>query len=692
MSVIAARGGSGVTPAASLSGYKAGTAGNYSTSSQAGEEKEPYKPLEKLKKGYLDYIYSKKEEIEEQQDARRFRHGSQWTSEQIKQLNLRRQPIVTSSILARKINGIVGTIARLKQDPKAYPRTPKQEQGADLSTAVLKYVMDSQSFDAIDTFCCECGAVDGIGGLELNLIQGDQGDPEIGLEPVQPDGFFYDPRSYKNDFSDCRYMGVGKWLDVEQAKEMFPDKADEIEASYDSGTELSSNPDREFRWFITDGENRQIRIVDHWYIRNGKWYWAIYTGAFKLMEGESFLKDEKGNGSCKYIMYSAYVDQDGDRYGFVRNLKPLVTEINMRRSKALYTMLSRRILSQKGAFENVELARREAARADGIVEYNPGFEVNFDDQARQAETQAQFQFLGDVKEEVESFGPNIAIAGQGLEQSSGRAINLLQNAGLADLGPFIKAYRSWKIRVYRAIWNAVMRNWKAERWIRVTDDEDLVQFIQVNGLQVDPMTGMPTLVNALGNLDVDIIMDEGPDSVSMQMDAYDTLSVMARAGTNIPPDVLIELAPLPAAVKKRLMDKLNPQILQQRMQTQMAGEQEKVKEISASAELKHAQAQAALMKAHAALQPKPQAAGSPPEHPMKVQADIAKMVADATHKHAQARKTNIEADLLPHELALEGQKLQNEQRRHLDQMVQHAQDQSQQHFQFTHPSKRPKGE
>ena len=37
---------------------------------------------------------------------------------------------------------------------------------------------------------------------------------------------------------------------------------------------------------------------------------------------------------------------------------------------------------------------------------------------------------------------------------SGRAINLLQQGGIAELGPFVLAYRGWKIRLYRAIWNA----------------------------------------------------------------------------------------------------------------------------------------------------------------------------------------------------------------------------------------------
>ena len=57
--------------------------------------------------------------------------ASHWTEEQIKALNKRKQPVVTFNRIARKLNGVVGLIDRLKQDPKAYPRTPKHEEGAE---------------------------------------------------------------------------------------------------------------------------------------------------------------------------------------------------------------------------------------------------------------------------------------------------------------------------------------------------------------------------------------------------------------------------------------------------------------------------------------------------------------------------------------------------------------------------------
>jgi hypothetical protein len=94
----------------------------------------------------------------------------------------------------------------------------------------------------------------------------------------------------------------------------------------------------------------------------------------------------------------------------------------------------------------------------------------------------------------------------------------LQQAGIAELGPYLSAYKNWKLRVYRDIWNIIQRYWTAERWIRVTDDQNVAQFFQINK-QATIEYGRPAIVNAIGSLDVDIIIDEGPDAVNMQGDS-----------------------------------------------------------------------------------------------------------------------------------------------------------------------------
>ncbi|MDH4993038.1 hypothetical protein QEZ48_19675 [Aquamicrobium lusatiense] len=609
---------------------------------------------DELKRQYLSYLETKNEEIKEQQDSRRYYHGAQWTAAQIKALNKRRQPVVTYNRIGRKINAIVGLLERQKSDPKGFPRTPKHEEGAEIATAVLRYVCDEQEWQAISLISGLNGAVDGIGGVELLLEQGDTGDVEVGLEDVDPSSFFYDPRSLKADFSDARYMGISKWADIEDAIELAPDKEGEIRASVESGSDLTTNPDYENKWFSTSDNGRKIRIVDHWYRKGGKWHWSLYTGSVLLQSGESYLVDNKGRPECKYIMYSANVDHDGDRYGFIRNMKSSQDEVNQRRSKGLHLLNSRRIIIPKGQVGDVEKIRAEAARPDGVIEYPPGTnEPKFDDAAKSAELTGQLQFLQDAKDEIENYGFNPALMGQGVQDMSGRAIALQQQAGVAELGPYLLAFRGWKLRVYRAIWNAVQQHWTSERWIRVTDDDQVAQFFAINQMQVGP-DGMPALVNAIGSLDVDIIIDEGPDVINMQADAYDTLSIMATKGQQVPPQVLIELSPLAGSVKKKVLEILeqasqpSPE-QQQAAALQMQGAQAEVQERQASAFLKQAQGQKALA----------DAGTGGPQGPSEL--DLAKALADIRQSQANTAKTEAETERTQVETALKPVEMANRQ-------------------------------
>ena len=57
-----------------------------------------------------------------------------------------------------------------------------------------------------------------------------------------------------------------------------------------------------------------------WYQHNGGWCWR-FTGSQILMEWPVLPVDEKNKETCKYIMFFLQRDHDGDRYGFVRNMK-----------------------------------------------------------------------------------------------------------------------------------------------------------------------------------------------------------------------------------------------------------------------------------------------------------------------------------------------------------------------------------
>jgi hypothetical protein len=352
-----------------------------------------------------------------------------------------------------------------------------------------------------------------------------------------------------------------------------------------------------------------------------------------LESGESYLfdntrLDREGQPAtiCRYILFSSNVDQDGDRYGFVRNMKSAQDEYNARRSRALFTANSRRLIITQGAVGDIERTRAEWSRPDGVVVSNgrtPDEGIKADD--------ATFDFAGQVKlmenaiAELDNYGPNQSLIGE-VPGQSGRAIQLQQQAGMAELGPYILGYKGWKIRVYRALYGAVQKYWTAEKWIKVTDSEGLYQLVQINEQQTNPMTGEMVMVNAIGEIDVDIILDEG-----ILVDA----SSLSASAKKVWRDATRQKADPAQEISKKIL---------------LEGEAAKVEETKSKVQLNYAKAQSEGMPDMGAMgaMGQPQKFELPPELQVAQSiADIEKTRADATHKQAAAYKAKTDAELAP---------------------------------------------
>lgn len=600
--------------------------------------------LVRLRKQFTDFSTVKLAEIDEARQSWRYYHGVQWTKEEIAALKARRQPVITFNRVLRKINGLVGVVQKLRNDPKAFPRTAAHDAGAELATAVLRYVLDASRWVDVETDAVLAAAVHGLGVCELSLEPGDHQDPDIRVDYVDPVTYFYDPRSVRADFSDIRYDGVARWASEDEIAELFPDvDLSTISESASAAETTQYDYDREFLWI---NERKKIRLVEHWYKHRGQWKWCIYANWTILARGVSPFVDERGMTMSRYIKFAHAVDQDGDRYGFVRSMKGPQDAINQHRSKAMHIMNTRQVWARRGVFQDIEHARKEAARPDGFLEYDGTPEDVRIEQPAQEFIQ-QTQYFQDAKEEIENYGPSPAIVGTNVNQRSGRALAMMQQSGIAEMGTFLKNYRSWKLRLYRAIWTACRMHWQAERFIRVLDDQETAQFIQVNAVQVGAH-GLPQIVNHLGALDVEIILDEGPDSTNVMGDVFDILASLAQSKIPVPPQVFVEMAPLPKSVKQKIIGMITAPpdpMKQQAAQLELAEAQAKVADTQAAAGLKQAQAVKTMKEAGSSEAPQ-----DPLDRLMTLHetaARVSDMQASARKKHAEADRTEAEAAFAP---------------------------------------------
>ncbi|MBR0741168.1 hypothetical protein JQ581_29975 [Bradyrhizobium liaoningense] len=629
---------------------------NYNSDSVMGPDDADAKKLIVRRREFEDYCSAKSREIEEQRLSWRYYHVDQWTAEQLKVLKKRSQPPMTFDRTGRKIDSLSGTIRRLRTDPKAYPNTPRGEQGAEVATQVIRTINDASFAEDLEVECCRDALVHGIGVDELMLEQGDQGDPDLRFGYVDPRTFFYDPRSLRTNFSDTRFHGVYKWADIDELEALVEGGAELVKDALnnDGGYWTAFDTDRENLW--VDSRNR-VRLVDHWYKRGGMWRWCLHTGNVELLSGDSPFFNERGMSISKYSAFANMIDIDGDHYGFIRRLRGPQDAMNQHRSKAIHIMNTRQLKIRQGAVDDIEVTRREAARPDGTLVFN-GDPKDLEVIQPESEFLQQTQYYQDAKQEIDTFGPNQQLIQEFGQNVSGRAANLLQQAGLAELGPFLKNFRMWKLERYRACWCAAQRYWTSERFLRVTGDAGVAQFLQINAVELDAY-GLPTLVNMLGNIDVEIKVDEGPDTETVMGDVFDLLMGLSQNNVPVPPQLIIEASALPLSDKKKLQGMLaQPDPAKQ--QAQQAIIQKTMAEANlANAQAGKAQADAGKSQSGALLNiAKARTEGMPeggpePKTPLDVEEQLASIdekQATAEHKRATARNLDHRALVTPLQL------------------------------------------
>ncbi len=476
--------------------------------------------------------------------------GHQWTAEEQRILQSRRQPVVTINRIKRKVDAMIGIEQRSRTDPRALGRTPNDEQGAEVATAALVYVDDNTRFDAKKSSAFENLLVEGYGGVEVG-VEERRGKLEITIERLRWEEIFYDPHSREKDFSDAGYMGVMKWMTLDQAMEqhspLWQGEPKELETLLSASMvnaqdeTYGDRPDNQsFQW--GDKRKRRVRVSQMYYRNRGVWYLSIFCGGGEILNQPSPYLDEDGKPSNPMILFSAYVDRENRRYGVVRDMISAQDEINKRRAKLLHQLNARQTMGERGAV-NVEEMKREMASPDGHVEYDPGADGRPGFQVIPATDQVggQFNLLTEAKGEIDMTGPNASLVGQVQGEQSGRAIMAQQQAGLVELSPVYDSLRDWTLRVYRTIWERIRQFWTEERYVRITDDLQAPQYIGLNVVQgMDPMTGQPVMENAVPDMDVDIIIEESPDYATLRQEEFQQLAELAQSGLPIPPQMLIE--------------------------------------------------------------------------------------------------------------------------------------------------------
>ena len=483
----------------------------------------------------------------EARTRRDYYNGIQHTAEEVATLRKRKQPVVTDNRIKRKVDYLLGVERQTRTDPKAFPRTPDDDESAQVFTDAIRFVCDNNDWDmerseSFDYLCVE--------GIEAYMIDEGEAGNESKIFPkhIPHNRFIYDAHSTDRYFRDSKYKGVITWMDIEDAKQMFKGKEEALNVTPTQTN--SSFDDKPSNAIWIDSNRKRVMIILLDFLEGGVWNRALFTKEGMLFDAApSRFIDEHGQPESNIVAGGAFIDADNDRYGIVRQMISPQDEINKRRSKYLDLLSRRQTFSNGAAVADVNKTKLELAKADGHVETQGKAQYGIDFGVIPTGDMAigQFNLLQDALGSIEGMGQGDAIG----STASGRSKEISQNSNLIELGPLFDTHRQVSKLVYKQIFNRIKQFWTGQKFIRITDDEKNVKFSELNKpmtnadlvieklgqeegqkviaqLQGDPRLHQVAEVrNAPAQVNVDIIIEDAPDVVNIQAEQFEKLVAIA---------------------------------------------------------------------------------------------------------------------------------------------------------------------
>jgi len=192
---------------------------------------------------------------------------------------------------------------------------------------------------------------------------------------------------------------------------------------------------------------------------------------------------------------------DNTPYSPIRPCRDPQEDLNKRFSKSLYLLSTNRIIMDKGAVDDVEELREEAADPAGIIEKKPGSELTIDRDISLARehimlANADMQYIQSISGVT---GENL---GEETNATSGKAIEARQSEGSATTTELFDNLRyAIQIQGEKQL-SLIEQYYDYPKIIRITDDRDVVDFETIN----TPSSDGSEIENDIANNKADFVV------------------------------------------------------------------------------------------------------------------------------------------------------------------------------------------
>ena len=477
----------------------------------------------------------------------KFMQGKQWDDADMKKMREAGRPAITINRIRPIINLLCGYASQNETEPDFLPRSEEDDRVSRVAKGITKYCLDRANYQRNKGKCFRDKIICGLANYWVHYeFDYAKLDGEIRIDRVSPFDVFVDPECTQEDLSDAQYIGRYSWESPSKLKQVYPDKAVEIDTlshKFDD-TELETGSfetiNGEALWY--SDKYRKVRVVQYWYkeyktkrifiTQNGvvdednplyvvlmamgkeptsipdtQIRYATFSDNVLLEEGESPYKHNKFPLVRDYCYYTGeLVDEELEPAGVVCDIKDAQRETNKNRSQRMHVVNQQTLgvkYWQGPVTEQFKNTVKKYGTTPGANIYMPPG-VTFTDGTPAMDSALNMNL------EQQSSNDFYAISGitpESLSGSvgnmSGKAIDLRQSVTTVQTAGIFAQTKEAELQIVKLLWgekNApglIPQFYNQEKAMRILGDDGQKEFIQIQPGMNQPMQEQ-TMLDQMG--------------------------------------------------------------------------------------------------------------------------------------------------------------------------------------------------
>ena len=485
----------------------------------------------------------------------KYKEGDQWTTEELGVLGDRGQAPSVNNQISVTINRLVGQFVKFKTRLAFRGRNaPQDEPLAQAYTDIFRFIAQNSDLEYEEREMADDGFTAGFGVLETQVVFGEDHKPEILIKHEDCFNILPDPYSRKYDWNeDARFIHRSKWANIDDAKELYPGSATELDGvMHDVGAGLLGDVEGFKRDNYIDDKYHRVRLVETWWKTREKETIMLFTDG-SVVDHESLVLTKSDGSEVKltkaqhkelmarddyeeidrlkssmhkavwsggvlfehkeldrdrfpFVPYFVQRKKDGEPYSLILLAIPMQDQINKRESKALHLLNTNQTLYQQNGIPDVDKFIEEKAKPDGMLEVRNIEQVKIERNLELAVT--QFNMHNQAKEDFRRItGINPDALGEPSEVRSG--VGIARKVAMTDLiiAPVFDNLRRTRVNLAKNVLELVQKYYTEPKVFAITDDLNQTKVVTLNQKADDIKQRV-----------YDVVADEVPDIATLQQE------------------------------------------------------------------------------------------------------------------------------------------------------------------------------